>query len=233
MPWNPQLHRQGLVGTCMITTIKGDNNQPNSRIYVASLITSYHYGRLVDPPDEILANTAKALESYETQIRLIQESNRRSGLDPVGDVWAVKFNSGLFRVPWEQTKAIIEARKIHIVVVEPADNATPGRGKKRKWTEEVSEGSDANRSLGKGTDIPNDRIEDREDTKPDVWEDRSMDEPIKDRGSQRPAPRNTRSATDSTQSKPTRPQTQTSLGQVSTRGVARPVKRKIKWAIAE
>lgn len=203
----------------MITTITSGNNQSKSQIYVASLITSYHYGRQVDPPDEILAHTAKALESYETQIRLIKEQNRRSNLDPVGDVWAVKFNSGLFKVPWEQTKAIIEASKIKMMVLEPADDATQGRVKKRKRTEEVSRRSDANRSLGKGTDLPNDGTEDHEHMGPDVCEDQ---------GSQRPASRINPSATGSTLSKPTRPQKKTSSEPLSTRGVARPVKRKIK-----
>lgn len=212
----------------MITTITGGNNQSNSRIYVASLITSYHYGRQVDPPDEILAHTVKALESYQTQIRQIKEHNRRSNLDPVGDVWAVKFNSGLFKVPWEQTKAIIEASKIQMVVVEPADNANRGGGQKRKWTEELSRGSDANRSLGKETDLRKDVIENRENIGPAVCEDRSMDEQIKDRASQPPATRITRSATGSTLSKPTRPQKKISSEPLSTRGVARPVKRKIK-----
>lgn len=218
----------------MITTIEGGNNHPSSRIYVASLITSYHYGYRVDPPEKILANTAKALESYKAQIELIKEDNQRCNLDSVGNVWAVRLNSGLFKVPWEQTKAIIEVGKVQMMLVTPADNAANGRGKKRKWTEEVSGGSDNIRSLEKGTDPSDDAIEDRRNVGPDVRTDRSSDKLITDRGSQRPVLETTRpgtaeeSASTSTPGRPARPQKQTQSAQLSTRGVARPVKRKTR-----
>lgn len=72
----------------------------------------------MDPPDKILANTAKALESFKVQARQVVGYNEKSGIDPIKAVWAVKLNSGYFKVPWEQTKAVLERCGINIRVVD-------------------------------------------------------------------------------------------------------------------
>lgn len=66
---------------------------------VGALMTSAGFGANVDDPDTILLFTALAVD------KLLKEM---SSTDMYGDVvYSNKFNSGLFRVPWEQTEWVI------------------------------------------------------------------------------------------------------------------------------
>lgn len=60
----------------------------------ACLFTSIDYGINVDLPEEILAATQSALEDLLSKTTM--------------DIAMPKINSGLFKVPWEQTAEIIE-----------------------------------------------------------------------------------------------------------------------------
>lgn len=62
---------------------------------VVSLFTSFHYGEKVDPPSVILANTKNALNDLFTKT-------------PCTEFHMPKINSGLFRVPWEETEKILK-----------------------------------------------------------------------------------------------------------------------------
>ena len=63
---------------------------------ILSLVTSTNYGEKVDSPEEILVNTTIAL--YEA----LKYINRDA------PIYSNKFNSGLFKVPWERTEEIIK-----------------------------------------------------------------------------------------------------------------------------
>lgn len=80
---------------------------------VGNLITSYGYGKDVDPPEEILKNTEKALHEF---FEYLEEQH-------VKNVYCNKFNSGLFKVPWEDTEKLLEtvskAYGINVVVCVP------------------------------------------------------------------------------------------------------------------
>lgn len=78
-----------LLGTCLV--IYGEHGYN-----IACLFTSRGYGRNIDNPDQILGATESAV------VDLI-----RQNIDDK-EFHACKFNSGLFRVPWEQTVAILE-----------------------------------------------------------------------------------------------------------------------------
>lgn len=75
--------------------------------YVASLITSEGYGKDVDDPKEILENTREALEDLCSQLKGQK-------------IYSNKFNSGYFKVPWEETekvlKEVVEKYKLNWVV---------------------------------------------------------------------------------------------------------------------
>lgn len=71
---------------------------------VICLITSQNYGIKVDPPEQILVQTTLALEKLFDVYPPIEGYRAR----PPADLWCCKFNSGLFRVPWERTEAILE-----------------------------------------------------------------------------------------------------------------------------
>ncbi len=62
--------------------------------HIGCLFTSDNYGDLVDPPELILKNTQKAL------VQLLNTTKVQISMP--------KINSGLFKVPWEQTEKIIE-----------------------------------------------------------------------------------------------------------------------------
>lgn len=61
---------------------------------VGCLFTSFDYGENVDKPEEIVKNTRKAIAD------LISKTTMKIAMP--------KINSGLFKVPWEQTEAILK-----------------------------------------------------------------------------------------------------------------------------
>lgn len=69
---------------------------------ILCLITSKGYYNQLDSKEKILKNTEKALMSYCE----IFENGLGGPSDKV--IYSNKFNSGLFRVPWEETEAILQ-----------------------------------------------------------------------------------------------------------------------------
>lgn len=69
---------------------------PDYEHAVGVLYTSKSFGAQVDPPEMILQATAAALHT------LLLER-------PKGDYHSPRFNSGLFRVPWVHTEALLES----------------------------------------------------------------------------------------------------------------------------
>lgn len=80
----------GAVGTTLIT------HQENKR-KVGCLVTSFDYGKNRDTPEDILAQTYLALDSFCKQ-----------HTDITVPVYSNKFNSGMFKVPWEDTVKVLE-----------------------------------------------------------------------------------------------------------------------------
>jgi ADP-ribose 1''-phosphate phosphatase len=79
-----------MAGGAILTDLENDH-------FVACLFTSNGYGKSVDPKDKILENTGHS-------VRLLLELSLNKGFP----IYSNKFNSGLFRVPWEETEAIIK-----------------------------------------------------------------------------------------------------------------------------
>lgn len=73
---------------------------------VVCLYTSRGFGKLVDRPDLILLFTEKCVNDLE------QHSN-------ISEIHIPKINSGLFKVPWDATAAILEKSNILFHVWEP------------------------------------------------------------------------------------------------------------------
>lgn len=75
--------------------------------FVGCLFTSRHYGKQRDTPSRILAATKPAIEEL---LNKVDEYNADAkGSDHVGEVRICKINSGLFGVPWESTKPVLES----------------------------------------------------------------------------------------------------------------------------
>lgn len=80
----------GMAGGAIIANLEKEH-------FVACLFTSNGYGKNTDPKEKILANTEKSL-------RLLFEMTAHRGYP----FYSNKFNSGLFKVPWEETEAILK-----------------------------------------------------------------------------------------------------------------------------
>ncbi len=78
-----------LLGKCLLI--------PSGGYTVACLFTSKNYGQFVDSPAKILESTKTAVED------LIKQNVDNKPLN------ICKINSGLFRVPWNDTKQILKA----------------------------------------------------------------------------------------------------------------------------
>ena len=137
-----------------MTTIGNESNSsiPEGSFYhITSLITSEGYGKDVSDAATILENTAKGIEALKATIDYFKERDL-----PVGDVWAVKINSGLFGVPWKQTKKVLEQGKIDMVVVTPPSKkkikkeAMPARRDSRDSQDENSDSKDLKSSANGG-----------------------------------------------------------------------------------
>lgn len=75
---------------------------------IACLFTSKSYGRAVDSPDEILNATRAGLLDLKQQLR-----------ESAKEISACKFNSGLFKVPWEHTAGVIDEVGLDMTIYTP------------------------------------------------------------------------------------------------------------------
>lgn len=71
--------------------------------YVGCLFTSKRFGRFKDSPRDILAATRPAMIDLLTQIKDIKEQG-----GTISEVRICQINAGLFNVPWEKTKEVLE-----------------------------------------------------------------------------------------------------------------------------
>ncbi|KAI4727542.1 hypothetical protein E4T49_04658 [Aureobasidium sp. EXF-10728] len=99
-----------LLSTCYLIP-----PQPSGpKHWIGCLFTSRKYGRGKDSKDDIMDSTDAALQSMLEQLEDLEKQ-------PAG-IWMCKINSGSFRVPWSQTKAMIEKLTfkggLHIQVVD-------------------------------------------------------------------------------------------------------------------
>lgn len=81
--------------------------------FIGCLFTSDRHGRAKDSPSQILDATKSSMEDL---IKQINDWNRQHKEDEkITGLYMCKINSGLFNVPWEKTKAILEELKIDLV----------------------------------------------------------------------------------------------------------------------
>lgn len=71
--------------------------------WIGNLITSKGYGTMLETEDSILVNTTLAINDLLTKLN----KNELSNLSLNTEIYSNKFNSGLFRVPWEKTEKIL------------------------------------------------------------------------------------------------------------------------------
>ncbi|ODH29719.1 hypothetical protein ACO22_03689 [Paracoccidioides brasiliensis] len=89
--------------------------------WIICLFTSWHYGpQNRSPPDVILANTALAVADLKRQLAASSTTvAEMTGEGQPGQLWGCRFNAGLFGVPWERTKRMLEKAGLRMTIVSP------------------------------------------------------------------------------------------------------------------
>ena len=90
-----------LLGTAQL--IAPCEKRGGKKHYVACLFTSCRFGLAKDSPSDILAATEPAMKDLMAQISKLGPQGM-----PVSEVRMCHINSGLFNVPWKETKELIE-----------------------------------------------------------------------------------------------------------------------------
>lgn len=127
-------HRKSLVGTFTITHIDHTSDPslaPGNFYYIVSLITSAGYGKHMSDPTTILDNTAKALRVLKATTDRFKTQLPKQELK----VYAVKINSGLFNVPWDATKRVLEAGEVDMTILIPPSSTNPANTVNEEMTE--------------------------------------------------------------------------------------------------
>ncbi|KAF2225253.1 hypothetical protein BDZ85DRAFT_182468, partial [Elsinoe ampelina] len=97
-----KVDKNDLPGTAqLIPPQKGDMDEH----FVGCLFTSKSYGKTKDKPPAILKNTGSAIADL---MRQVAEWNKGRAEGRIEAIWTCKINSGLFNVPWEETKKVME-----------------------------------------------------------------------------------------------------------------------------
>lgn len=100
--------KYGAIGKSKIT------NRENKR-FVGCLITSLNYGPKKDTPDQIIAQTYLALNEFFEEFYDFGFKYTT--------IYSNKFNSGMFKVPWEDTEKVlkyfVEKYQVNWIVCDP------------------------------------------------------------------------------------------------------------------
>ncbi|KKZ61578.1 ADP-ribose 1''-phosphate phosphatase [[Emmonsia] crescens] len=88
--------------------------------WIICLFTSWHYGpRNRSPPDIILENTMLALADLKRQIAASATGPTAGEVEQPGELWGCRFNAGLFGVPWERTREVLEEAGLVMTIIRP------------------------------------------------------------------------------------------------------------------
>ncbi|KAL8785622.1 MAG: hypothetical protein Q9213_003276 [Squamulea squamosa] len=147
--------------------------QQEKKFWIACLFTSSGYGKNVDSPSAILRSTEDAVRDLRRQIEGYGEQ-RRSEIEgrngevdedgkegeekekeveyEMGNCYSVRINSGLFGVPWEETKKVLEKGSVDMVVLRPPDSQEEdgrktGLNTKARQSAEVVNGGSVKRGM--------------------------------------------------------------------------------------
>lgn len=113
----PNLHGSGPqkvsvplpVGTALVIPPWEANStrEMQGNHWIICLFTSFNYGVRTDSRAAILNNTAAALDHLKRTLEADLPMQNASGLY-IPHIYTCRLNSGLFNVPWEMTKSLLE-----------------------------------------------------------------------------------------------------------------------------
>ena len=95
-----------LIGTAYVI---GPQSGDEGEVFVGCLFTSRLKGRKKDSPKKILEATGPAMRQLLQKVLKWNEVCGEDAEKKVEEVRMCKINSGLFNVPWDKTKAVLEA----------------------------------------------------------------------------------------------------------------------------
>ncbi|KAK3387707.1 hypothetical protein B0H63DRAFT_542061 [Podospora didyma] len=104
--WCEQSLSQYLVGTALLIAPR-EKKDKKKKHYIGCLFTSKRGGKQRDKPDQIPSQTGPAMRDL---LRQIAEA-RSKGKD-IAEVRMCLINSGVFAVPWDQTKKVLETLEV-------------------------------------------------------------------------------------------------------------------------
>lgn len=87
--------------------------------WIICLFTSADYGQRADSTDKILENTRRALQDLKRKLQIMKRIYQNHDVPAPGELFACRFNSGLFGVPWAQTRQLVEEVGLEMTVVHP------------------------------------------------------------------------------------------------------------------
>ncbi|KAK2813822.1 hypothetical protein FQN50_000223 [Emmonsiellopsis sp. PD_5] len=88
--------------------------------WIVCLFTSFNYGRQRSGAGVILENTRLAVGDLKGQIEgmKMEKGEEGEGIG-MGELWGCRFNAGLFGVPWEETRGVLEEVGLGMRIVRP------------------------------------------------------------------------------------------------------------------
>ncbi|KAJ5682946.1 hypothetical protein N7462_006111 [Penicillium macrosclerotiorum] len=111
------------LGTALVIPPQSaDYSNGQKKHWIICLFTSRSFGRRVDSPDLITNSTHAALKNLKMQLQNPEHQHGLQGAAP-GKLYSCRFNSGLFAVPWEKTRGIVEEVGLSMTVVCPPGEA--------------------------------------------------------------------------------------------------------------
>lgn len=87
--------------------------------WIVCLFTSADYGKRADSTDQILENTRRALQDLKRKLGNMKRHQQNHDVSAPSELFACRFNSGLFGVPWAQTRQLVEEVGLEMTVVHP------------------------------------------------------------------------------------------------------------------
>ncbi|KAK5000391.1 ADP-ribose 1''-phosphate phosphatase [Elasticomyces elasticus] len=90
-----------------ISKVKDQCSSSKSTHYIGCLFTSAEYGRRRDKPAQILEATRPAMLDLLRAVANAQKDGAE-----LSEIWMCKINSGLFAVPWQKTRALLESIEV-------------------------------------------------------------------------------------------------------------------------
>jgi ADP-ribose 1''-phosphate phosphatase len=121
--------RLPLGTTLVIPPQPRDYRGDRVRHWIICLFTSRNYGVRVDSPDMIVNSTHAALQDLKCQLNSLRNDHQNGGSPALGNLYSCRFNSGLFGVPWEVTRGLVEDVALDMTVVYPAEDTEGNNGK--------------------------------------------------------------------------------------------------------